>query len=404
MRKSAQHAGTRWHAVSMALALAIVLLPALAATPSAQAQTYNQLYSFTGGSDGGYPVYGSLVEDSSGNLYGVTSSGGDDYCGVLFEVPYPYDGTETVLHSFNCGSDGGYPYGGVALGPEGVLYGTAYYYGTDYYGTAWSYSLGTSTFTVLYNFTGTTGAYPFGGVTLGPGHMLYGTTYYGGANDYGTVYQVNPKTKTEKVLHSFDYSDGAYPYEGLVFTYDNAHVGIVYGTTYYGGSSGYGTVFRVDVNGNNFKSLYSWNYSDGGFPFCAVLRGPAGKMWGTTNDGGSDGCGTIWELDGGNGKLTTLYNFTCGNDGGYPYGGVAKDSAGNLYGTAYYYGSNYYGTVWQLNTSNQLTPWVSFDYSDGAYPFAGPIIDSSGNLYGTAEEGGTNGAGVVYEVSPSKKK
>jgi uncharacterized repeat protein (TIGR03803 family) len=240
MKSKMQHSGTCRRAVIMALALTMVLLPALAAAPWAQAQTYNVLYNFTGGSDGGNPVFGGLVRDKSGNLYGVTEFGGSSNCGTVFKVDTR--GKETVLWSFTCGADGGYPFGTLAMSPGGKLFGTAYYGGAHSSGVVFQVNPKTRTETVLYSFTGgSDGGDPFPGLVRGPEGTLYGASGAGGAYGDGVVFKVDPKSGTETVLHSFDYSDGDGPLDGLI----GDSKGNFYGTAYMCGSGSAGVVFSI---------------------------------------------------------------------------------------------------------------------------------------------------------------
>jgi len=390
----------RLRAISMALALAIVLLPALAATPSAQAQTYSVLYNFTGGSDGGYSEYANLIQDKAGNLYGVASSGGTDYCGVVFKLTP--SGTETVLWSFTCGADGGYPYATLAMGPSGELFGTAYYGGSDEAGVIFKVNPTTMTETVLHTFTGgSDGGYPFSGLTWGSTGLLYGMAEEGGANGDGVIFKFNPKTGTETVLHSFDYSDGGYPFSSTLTP--NSAGSVFYGATADGGTDGCGVVFQINKAGT-YTLLYNFTCgSDGAYPYGDVAISPGGQyVYGTTYYYGADYYGTVWKVTRSSGTFTLLYTFTGGADGGYPFGGAAL-SKGQLYGTTYYAGADDYGTVWQVNAkSGTETVLHSFDYSDGGYPFSGVSV-LGGNLYGMTDIGGSGGAGVVYEIAPAKK-
>jgi uncharacterized repeat protein (TIGR03803 family) len=400
MRNPARSSRTpRLRTLSMALAFAIVLLPALAASPSAQAQTYNVLHNFTGGSDGGFPLYGSLVHDKAGNLYGTTYQGGGSSYGTVFKVTK--SGKETVLYSFTGGADGGYPYAGLVLSGN-ALYGTAANGGYGY-GVVFEVNIKTKSENVLYTFTGgADGAYPFAGLARDKKGNLYGTTNLGGAG-YGTVFEVVPKTKKETVLHSFDYTDGAYPYSGLTL---NTTEKMLLGTAAYGGSGtgcslGCGVVFSLTIKTRTYTVLYNFmGSSDGAYPGGTLALDPKGNLYGTTGGGGSgSGFGTVFEVAPKTKKETVLYSFTGRADGAAPEGGVIRDKKGKLYGTTESGGTYGYGTVFELVKGTE-TVLHSFDYSDGSEPFCGLTMDSKGNLYGTTEEGGSSGFGVVWEITP----
>jgi uncharacterized repeat protein (TIGR03803 family) len=150
--------------------------------------------------------------------------------------------------------------------------------------------------------------------------------------------------------------------------------------------------------------LYSFTGgADGGQPFAGVIRDSAGNLSGTTSGGGT-GYGVVYKLDVASGQETVLYSFTGGADGASPETGVIRDSAGNLYGTTNGGGTDY-GVVYKLDVaSGQETVLYSFTGgTDGSNPYAGVIRDSDGNLYGTTSGGGSGegsaGYGVVFKVN-----
>ena len=151
--------------------------------------------------------------------------------------------------------------------------------------------------------------------------------------------------------------------------------------------------------------LHSFGYfTEGANPYGTLFRNAEGVMYGTTWDGGSVNEGVVYEL--GSAGYRVLYSFKGGNDGANPYSGVAQDAAGNLYGTTYGGGASNAGVVYKIDASGQETVLYTFTGgADGGYPYAGVVVDSSGNLYGTTYGGGlancTGGCGVVYEVSPA---
>jgi len=201
--------------------------------------TESVLHSFTG-SDGAYPTYTSLLIDKQGNLYGVTEGGGASDKGVLY-VLRP-SGKMTVLHSFRGGrKDGCGPVGTPVMDTNGNLFGAAEYCGSSFDGIVWRVSKSGGE-TVLHNFAGSPkdGANPFAGVILDAKGNLYGDTLTGGTSGYGTLYKLS-KTGKLTLLHSFDGIDGAYPIGGLTW----GARGSLYGTAVQGGSLGYGTAFET---------------------------------------------------------------------------------------------------------------------------------------------------------------
>jgi uncharacterized repeat protein (TIGR03803 family) len=347
------------------------------------------LYSFTGGSDGGYP-YAGVIRDSTGNLYGTASTG----------VVYKLDATghETVLYTFGgYPADGSTPYAGVIRDSAGNLYGTTYYGGAAGYGTAYKLDAAGHE-TVLHSFkNGADGAFPIAGVVSDSAGNLYGTTREGGGlGEFGVVYKVDPSGQ-ETVLHSFTgLSDGGFPYAGLI----RAPSGNLYGTTSYSAPGG-GVVFKVNTAGQE-TVLYSFqDVESGGGPYAGVISDSAGNLYGTTSGGGTGIVGAVYRLDPA-GQETVLYSFPGPPDGATPYAGVVRDSAGNLYGTAQVGGPWNAGVVYKLDAAGHETILYGFTGgADGGYPYSGVIRDSGGNLYGTASHGGAWGAGVVYKLDAS---
>jgi len=348
------------------------------------------LYSFMNGADGGYP-YAGVIRDSAGNLYGTTQGGGAAYGGVVYELDT--SGHEAALYSFVGGSDGNYPYSGVTADKAGKLYGTTQQGGTGRIGTVYSVT-STGQHTVLYSFPGTTdGGQPYAGVISDSAGNLYGTTFYGGEANSGVVYRMDA-TGHEEVLYTFTGGfDGANPAVGVI----RDAAGNLYGTTQYGGFAGWGVVYKLDTAGME-TVLHSFTGVDGGFPNSGVIRDPAGNLYGTASSGGTGGAGLVYKLDAA-GNFKALYNFTGGVDGGGPYGGVVLDSAGNLYGTTQFGGTAGLGVVYKLDRRGHETVLYSFTGgADGGNPYAGVIRDSAGNLYGTTLGGGYAGWGVVYKL------
>jgi uncharacterized repeat protein (TIGR03803 family) len=229
---------------------------------------------------------------------------------------------------------------------------------------------------------------------------FYGTTGGGGSGGSGTVFEFNPSMNSFLTLHSFTGgNDGKTPLGKLVL--DAA--GNVYGTTYLGGTSGGGTVFKIDASGN-FSVLHSFNGTDGGAPQAGMVMDPAGNLYGTTSLGGTSDLGTVFKVDT-SGNESVLYSFAGGSDGKYPQSGLVRDGAGNLYGTTTQGGSPCgvpgCGVFFSIDPSNHESVIYSFTGgSDGSTPVAALLLDPAGNLYGTTSQGGScafPGCGTVFE-------
>jgi uncharacterized repeat protein (TIGR03803 family) len=392
--------------VKLLLAFTFVLAFAAFASPIVQSQTFSVVHSFTGGTDGGNPAAG-LVMDSSGNLYGTTSSGGNSGAGTVFEVSST--GAETVLYNFTGGVDGGDPEASLILLGK-TLYGTTVSGGASGAGTVFEVTL-EGTETVLYSFTGKTdGAAPGASLLRDSAENLYSTTNLGGADGNGTVFKlVRPTTRgavwTEQVLHSFGANnDGTNPVAGVSF--DTA--GNLYGTTSAGGTYGYGNVFQLTPSGSGWTEniLHQFELlSDGGTPYAGLVLDKSGNLYGATTDGGgggSDGGGTIFEMspsaDGW--SFTVLYSLPgWGISGSFRYLFVAS---GRIYGTTHCDGANSAGTVFELTHSAKGWTYTSLYVftggTDGLFSFSNPVLDRVGDLYGTTRYGGQFGYGVVFKV------
>ena len=311
-------------------------------------------------------------------------------------------GTETVLYAFAGGAtDGADPQGTLALGSSGTLYGTTYRGGTDGLGTV--YQLGSAGGeTVLYSFAGgaSDGADPRGSLIIDSAGNLYGTTSGGGASGLGTVYEVSP-TGAQTVLYSFagGTTDGEVPLGHLVM----GSGGSLYGTTSTGGAYDLGTVFRISLGGVE-TVLYSFagtTTHDGAYPRAGLIMDGSGDLYGTTSAGGTYDLGTVFEISA-SGTETVLHSFAGGTtDGSDPNGSLLLGSSGSLYGTTSTGGAYDLGTVFKLSPDGTEVLLHSFagGTTDGSSPKAGLIVDSAGNLYGTTSAGGVNDDGTVYELN-----
>jgi uncharacterized repeat protein (TIGR03803 family) len=387
-------AGPRLRSGNDRLALAIMLLPLILATQLAQAQTFTVLYAFGNGTDGGSP-YAGLVRDSAGNLYGTTFAGGSGGGGTVFQLDAA--NKETVLYNFKAGRDGGHPIAGLVRGSGGALYGTTVEGGFSNLGTVFKLSK-TGKATVLYKFNSQDGSFPDAGLFRDSAGNLYGATVKGGASDLGTVFELDANGK-QTVLHSFTGgADGRFSYIYGNLVRDAA--GNFYGTTLAGGSSDQGIVFKVDTTGQETVLYNFTGGSDGGYPYAGLVLDKKGNLYGTTYLGGVSGQGTVFKLSTA-GKETVLYSFTGGADGGSPTAPLLRDGKGNLYSTTYYGGLSNSGVAFKLDPSGTETVLHSFDYaSDGGYPTAPLIRDASGNLYGTTTAGGASNHGTVFKLTP----
>ena len=249
----------------------------------------------------------------------------------------------------------------------------------------------------LASFDGTDGANPQAGLIADAAGNLYGTAPNGGAAGDGAVFEVASGSGAITTLASFDSNgaDGTNPNSELVMD----AVGNLYGTTEDGGANGEGTVFELAKGSGTATTLASFNETNGAGPTGGLVMDAAGNFYGTAESGGANGVGTVFELAKGSGAITVLANFD-GTTGASPTGGLIADAAGNLYGTTTFGGANDEGAVFEVaKGSGAITVLASFDGTDGASPSNQLLADAAGDLFGTASVGGANGSGTVFEVA-----
>jgi uncharacterized repeat protein (TIGR03803 family) len=402
MKNTQQHRRMQLPAASAALVLAAVLVSAVITAQSAQADTFTTLVNFNG-TNGASPYYMSLVQGTNGNLYGTTEGGGANNGGTVFRVTP--SGTLTTLYNFcaqtGC-TDGYEPYAGLVLGTDGNFYGTTYEGGANDAGTVFKIT-SAGVLTVLHSFNiSVDGAFPYAALIEATNGKLYGTTSEGGANGFGTVFSITTGG-TLTTLASFP--DG-YSTASLV----QGANGIFYGTTFDGGPNHAGTVFSITAGGTlttlyNFCSLAAC--ADGSNPLAALIQATNGDFYGTTYQGGTgggSGDGTVFSITPG-GTLTTLHSFDGANDGEVPYAGLIQASNGTFYGTTENGGPSGAGTVFSITSGGKLTTLATFsDITGGGYfPEGGLLQATNGTLYGTTTygttvEGGAND-GIVFSLA-----
>ena len=402
-----------------ATAAAIAIVFALTAlAEEAQAQTFKVIHTFTGGGDGANP-YAGLTMDQAGNLYGTASVGGGGN-GAVFRLSKKGSGwVFTPLYSFQGPPDGATPQARVVFGPDGILYGTTSFGGAcggcgrvfslKPYPTACTTALCGWQETVLYNFQGgSDGMNPaLGDLIFDQAGNLYGTTSRGGHYGYGTVFELVPSQGgwTEKVLYSFTGGgDGSQPFAGLVL--DKA--GNLYGTTAYGGTYGWGTVYELTPSGSGWtvNVLHTFQGgNDGRYAFGGLIFDQSGNLYGDNWYAGQYVGGTVFKLAPSNGSWTYSVVYSLSGSGYRgPAASLVMGGAGNLYGTTLNDGPYGSGNVFRLAPSGGGWTYTSlYDFTggnDGGEPICNVTFDANGNLYGTTYYGGAYGYGVVWEITP----
>jgi uncharacterized repeat protein (TIGR03803 family) len=392
----------------------------LVAAITSSGQTFTSLFSF-GNTNGANPQVG-LIQGGDGDLYGTTQVGGTYGAGTIFRMS-PM-GELTTLYSFcsqsNCG-DGSNPSPGLLLATSGNFYGMTSWGGASGSGTVFKITP-QGKLTTLYSFCSqidcTDGAFPEAPLVQASNGNFYGTTFSGGAsgNGTGTIFEITPQGKLT-TLYSFcsqtNCADGESPQGGLV----QASSGNFYGTTTLGGAEDYGSVFEITPAGA-LTTLYSFcsqtNCADGANPYAGLVQASNGNLYGTTSGFSAcpsqvNSCGTVFEITL-KGKLTTLYSFCSANctDGSHPAAALTQGTDGNLYGTNLSGGGYLAGTVFEITPKGKLTTLHSFcsqaNCDDGWQPDSSLFQATNGNFYGTTPFGGTgtacyDGCGTVYSVS-----
>ena len=331
------------------------------------------LHNFQAGADGKNP-YGGVTLDAKGNLYGTTVSGGSggvcsgDGCGTVFKLARSGKSShESVLYSFTGAKDGAGPGGGVVFDSKGNLYGTTpdggkpngcggngcgvVYQLVPAKGGAWRQK-------VIHTFTGgkdgSTGS--LGLLLLDQAGNLYGVAEAGGAHGAGTAFELSPLSDGKWQMNTLDGFKGmphaGFPYGGLI----SDVTGSLYGTTYFGGANGLGSVFKLTQSSNgkwSERELYSFEAgTDGNSPTSTLVFDAQGNLYGTTSAGGdSNGDGTVFKLtpaSGGRWKESVVHRFENSPDGANPYYGMALDRAGNLYGTTAIGGAQGQGVIFEI--------------------------------------------------------
>jgi uncharacterized repeat protein (TIGR03803 family) len=352
--------------------------------------------SLVQGRDGN--LYGTTYAGGSGGCIDGYLRG----CGVVFKITT--DGTLTTVAAFGNVPSGIHPFAGLVLADDGNFYGTTPLGGSGTCGTIFKVTPG-GKLTTLYNFNNTDGCQPYAGLIQGADGNFYGTTRQGGSNftclrsTCGTVFKVSTGGSLT-TLHSFNGDDGAFPMGPLLLDKD----GNFYGTTsgsrnLCNNNQGCGTIFKM-TPGGDVTTLRTFNYTDGAFPQDGLVQASSGDFYGTTFDGGNGGCqaecGTVFKITP-SGQFTLLHNFING-DGADPDAGVIQATDGNFYGTTPWRGGYGVGTVYKMTPSGKFRTLHSFDFTDGADPYGGIVQATNGILYGTTNQGGTGFGGTVFSL------
>ena len=284
--------------------------------------------------------------------------------------------------------------GVIAQGRDGDLWSTTLIGGTNNMGTAFKLTPG-GKLTVIYNFTSTTGQ-PSSGLTLGTNGNFYGATFNGGmgtacVGGCGTVFELTPSGKLTILWNFEGGNDGEFPYSGPIEGRD----GNFYGTTYQGGVNTFGTIYQLTPSGK-LTTIYQFDGTHGSFPIGPLVQAADGNLYGTTAGFGFN-YGTIFKIvPSGDFPLTLLHSFDV-FDGAYPYAGLVQGSDAKLHGTTT--GASLFGDVFDITTKGSFAELHALNGStDGAYANAGLVQATDGNFYGAAQQEG-NGFGTFFRIT-----
>ncbi len=350
------------------------------------------------GYDGTSP-YAGLLLGSDNVLYGNTRRGGSNETGLVFSIrPNGLDYQPLIPLQNN----GYYPVA-TLLENNGSLVGVAQNGGISSQGAFFTLQKDGTGFSLLRSLASTNGRSPMAAVIKGSDNLLYGTAAAGGNTDGGVVFRMNLNGSALTILVNFGVTtNGKYPVTPLLESSN-----VLYGTTYFGGSSNNGTVFKLNKDGTGYMLLKSFgNFTNEGIcPATALLDGADGWIYGATYAGGStNNAGTIFRITT-NGGFQTLRVFTGrSGDGRYPSGQMVTGSDGAIYGTTERGGVGGSGTIFKLNKDGSgYAVLASFTEVSGRNPHGGLALDAAGSLYGTADQGGAMGLGTVFRFGPVDK-
>lgn len=369
--------------------------------------SYSKKVELTGQADGNAP-YGSLMEASDGNLYGVTSGGGANGYGVLFQFN-PLSSAYNVKFDFDDVVSGMAPQSSLIQANDGKLYGTAEYGGTHGDGLIFQYDIATSVFTKKFEFNDLekiTGKYAIGAMIQASNGMLYGMGYNGGIDNSGVVYKFDPSTSTfNKEFDFHKASEGSHPVASMVQAKDK----MLYGVTQFGGIKNNGTIFQYDPAFDKYTKKYDFDLTTtGDAPIGSLLLAADGKLYGTTAYGGANDKGVLFQFDPASSAFVKKIEFN-GANGSSPTGELIQLTDGKIYGMTREGGANEAGILFQYDPSNAIfTKKIDFDdKTKGSYPEGGLTLANNGKLYGVTTSGGINksenlpnGFGVLFQYDP----
>lgn len=354
--------------------------------------TFTKLRDFSS-STGGRPQ-GTLLEES-GRLYGLNSTSGPATWGTLFEYNIATT-TYSIRANFNNGTNGGSPMGSLIKASNGKLYGLTNGGGTGNKGVIFEFDMTTNTFVKKMDLgVLTTGTNPYGSFMQASNGKLYATTFFGGKNNAGTIFEYDPATNTASVAVHLG-GDAKMPRGTLLHASNNK----LYGMTAAGGANNYGVIYEYDHLTNIFTKKFDLNTATGTGPYGSLIEATNGKFYGFGRSGGVNNMGTIMEYDVITNTCVSKYDFAMNASGCVPMGSPLQAANGKIYGLTVSWGANSGGVLFEYDiTTNTYTKKFDFSSAAGQYPYGSLIEVSPGILYGMTQSGGANNLGTIFEYN-----
>lgn len=357
---------------------------------------------FTTSVDGTSPTSNRLTQASDGKFYGLTNTGGANNFGVLYQYD-PATAVYTKKIDFNGVNNGSNPNGYLVQASDGNLYGMTTNGGANNFGVLFQYNTSTSVLIKLLDFSGTSGSNPYGSLIQASDGMLYGITTTGALNGRGAIFQFNYITSS--YTRKYDFLTGVTGFSSYSDLFQ-ASDGNLYGMTSAGGVYGVGVIFQFDLSSNTYTKKIDFDGANGKGAQGSLMQATDGKLYGVTSQGGSSNLGDLFQYDYSTNTITKKYDFTGLASGSYPYSTLMQASDGNLYGTTQSGGgiSNSLGVIFQYNTTtNTFTKKIDLENElMFGYSSKSPLIQATdGKLYGVTSTGGVNQKGVLFQFDYS---
>lgn len=325
--------------------------------------TYTKKIDLNFALNGGVP-HGAPIYASNGKIYGTCVSGGTSNAGVIYEFNRSSSSYSKVA-DFNT-TNGSAPYGSLVQASNGKLYGVSSLGGLNSAGTLYEFDYSTNTLTKKVDLSSTIGSGPLGALInySGNANKLYGLTKAGGTSGLGVIFEYDISTATYTKKFDFSGIPGSQP-SGSLFEAPNAKL---YGITQFGGSNSLGVIFEYDPATNTYTKKIDLSTTTGTQPLGSLTLGADGNLYGMTQAGGTNSVGTVFKYDYVNNVISTMVNLSS-TTGSAPKGSLVKTANNNLYGVTTTGGTNSVGTLFEYNTgTSAFTKLMDFSTLGGFSP------------------------------------